>query len=60
MEFVCAVLVFAFVCFIPLFLGGGNVYCFEVSSTEIHLDTRITKCSQFTILHELCLVLRVI
>ena len=33
-----------------------NVYCFEVGSTEIHLDTRITKCSQFTILHELCLV----
>jgi len=33
-----------------------NVYCFEVCSTEIHLDTRITKCSQFTILHELCLV----
>ena len=37
-----------------------NVYCFAVCSTEIHLDTRITKCSQFTILHELCLVLRVI
>ena len=37
-----------------------NVCWFEVCSTEIHLDTRITKCSQFTILHELCLVLRVI
>jgi len=37
-----------------------NVYCFEGCSTEIHLDTRITKCSQFTILHELCLVLRVV
>jgi len=37
-----------------------NVYCFEVCSAEIHVDTRITKCSQFTILHELCLVLRVI
>jgi len=34
-----------------------NVYCFEVCSSEIHVDTGITKCSQFTILHELCLVL---
>jgi len=33
-----------------------NVFCSEVCSTEIHLDTRITKCSQFTTLHELCLV----
>jgi len=30
-----------------------NIYCFEVCSAEIHLDTRITKCSQFSILHEL-------